>query len=89
MKIDQTKTLVMLLYRYTGTAVTDGEVQSCFVLVDDWALALRLPWSDYTVTFPWDATRPLAVGDRVSVVYRYTHCTTPRLMWQPVQWYVI
>lgn len=89
MKIDRTKTLMHLLYTYTGTVVIDDEVLSCFRLNDDFAFVLELPWSSYTVTFPHDMTRPLTVGDTVSIVYRRTHDTTPRLRWTPVEWYAI
>lgn len=89
MKIDQTNSQVHLLYTYTGGAVINDVVYNCFKLADDYALVLRLPWSDYTLTFPWDATRPLKPGDTVSVIYVRTHSTTPKLMWKPVGWYAI
>lgn len=88
MKTDPTKTQMHILYRYTGIAQgSAGEMTICFELNDDFALVLRLPWSDYTVTFPWDPNRPLTVGDTVSVVYERTHNTTARLSWKPVDWY--
>ena len=85
MKIDSTKTLVHVLYTYNGTQ--DG--MYCFTLTDDWALVLGLPWPDYTVEFPIDPTRPLGVGDMVSVIYAKTHQATPRLSRKPTGWYVI
>lgn len=85
MKIDPTKTLVHVLYTYNGTQ--DG--MYCFTLMDDWALVLGLPWTDYTVEFPIDPLRPLQVGDTVSVVYAKTHQATPRLSRKPTGWYVM
>lgn len=85
MKIDPTKTLVHVLYTYNGTQ--DG--MYCFTLVDDWALVLELPWTDYTVEFPIDPLRPLQVGDTVSVIYAKTHQASPRLSRKPTQWYAM
>lgn len=87
MKINQTKTQVHLLYTFTGMMVTDEGMINCFELADDYAYVLRLPWSDYTVTFPWDAMRQLKPGDTVSVIYDCTHNSTPRLRWKAVDWY--
>ena len=58
MKIDPTKTLVHVLYTYNGTQ--DG--MYCFTLVDDWALVLELPWTDYTVEFSHRPAAPATGG---------------------------